>query len=188
MQRVTGIEQRISEYLPAEVRVWRCRGEDASAGARRLLQPALRWLGLTMLARRPIRGAQVDHSLTHAGDCAYALAVRAPGVIGVGIDYEPWRALDARHARLMLTRREQQQLPAAGSRDWLRIWTVKEACYKADRDGQQRWVTAYELVQPSRRHGTARILQGNRYHFFRYLSLEVPGGLLSIAFKMEFPQ
>ena len=76
-------------------------------------------------------------------------------------------------------------LGAANGRDLLRIWTVKEALFKADLGGQQRWVTAYELDYPNRRSGTARVRAGGRVQHFRYISIEVPGGMLSAAFALH---
>ncbi|HVK98695.1 MAG TPA: 4'-phosphopantetheinyl transferase superfamily protein, partial [Dongiaceae bacterium] len=158
----------------------------AKAGSKsgtRLLRQARQWLDRT--PQSTIVSAQADHSLTHAGQQAFALALRQSSYRGVGLDFEPWRPLDERHRRLMLSRREDALLGAASSRDLLRIWTVKEALFKADRGGQQRWVIAYELDHPARRSGTARVRAGGRVRRFRYISIEVPGGMLSAAFALN---
>ncbi len=185
MQRMALIEQRIMQWMPAQVQVWRATADAASSPNRNWLQPLFRWLGTAAHSAVPVRAARPDHSLTHAGNSLFALAVRGSGIAGVGIDFEPWRELDSRHQRLMLTQRENQLIKAASARDLLRIWTVKEACFKADCDGQQRWVTSYELHRPVQKSGSARNFSQGRVHQFRYISLEVPGGVLSVAFKME---
>lgn len=182
MQRLALIEQRLERFLDADVQLWRSRVDDARPDSRLALKRIRRWLGLQN--KVTVRQAQVDHSVTHAGDSVFALAVKAGGIAGVGIDFEPWRVLDQRHQRLMLTAREAATLGQASARDLLRIWTVKEACFKADVNGQQRWVTSYALDHPARKSGTAQVRNGRRLHRFRYISMEVPGGMLSVAFKM----
>lgn len=183
MQRLGLIEQRLERFLDADVQLWHSRVDEHRADSRRAVKQIRRWLGMRS-TDAGLRGAQPDHSITHAGNSLFALAVKATGIAGVGIDFEPWRALDQRHQRLMLTARESAALGNASARDLLRIWTVKEACYKADVDGQQRWVIAYVLDRPLQQTGTARVCVGRAVHRFRYLSMEVPGGMLSVAFKM----
>ncbi len=184
MQRLALVEQRLAQFLGADVQVWHRRVASDTADSRPLLRRLRRWLGRPDGVSQAVRSAQPDHSLTHAGQSMFALAVKTSNVAGVGIDFEPWRALDGRHQRLMLTARESAALGAASARDLLRIWTVKEACFKADVNGQQRWVTAYALDNPAQKSGGARVACGRRVHRFRYISLEVPGGMLSVAFKM----
>lgn len=183
MQRLTLIEQRLERFLGADVQVWRSRIGESHPDSRRAVKQVRRWLGICV-TDTGLRGAQADHSVTHAGNSLFALAVKATGIAGVGIDFEPWRALDQRHQRLMLTARESAALGDASARDLLRIWTVKEACFKADVNGQQRWVTAYALDRPLQQTGTARVCVGRAINRFRYLSMEVPGGMLSVAFKL----
>lgn len=182
MQRLALIEQRLERFLDADVQLWHSRVGDARPDSRLALKRIRRWLGLQVNAT--VRQAQADHSITHAGNSLFALAVKAGGVTGVGIDFEPWRVLGQRHQRLMLTARESVALGSASARDLLRIWTVKEACFKADVNGQQRWVTSYALDHPARKSGTAQVRNGHRLHRFRYISMELPGGILSVAFKM----
>lgn len=180
MQRLALIEQRLAQFLDAEVQVWR----GSVIGAPFVMRKIARWLKQPQWLSQSVRTPQPDLSITHAGQWIFALAVRAGGLAGVGIDFEPWRALDVRHQRLMLTAREIAALPVASARDLVRIWTVKEACFKADVNGQQRWVTAYALDNPAQASGSVRISQGHRTYRFRYISMEVPGGMLSVAFKM----
>ncbi len=185
MQRMALIEQRIMQLIPADVRVWHHNSKTEGAVRSQLMRRIKNWLGQPTLSGSQIRTGQPDHSLTHAGSSLFGLAVKAPGFSGVGIDFEPWRDLDQRHHRLMLTMRERHMLPEASARQLLRIWTVKEACFKADCNGQQRWVTAYELQQPTKKSGIARVAVAGRVQHFRYLSLEVADGILSVAIKIE---
>lgn len=182
-RRQWGLEQKLSQFAAVDARLWSASQPEAHRSGDRLLRRARQWLG--RFSAGPLTSAQADHSLTHAGDKVFALALRQSPYRGVGLDFEPWRPLDARHRRLMLSRREDALLGTAGSRDLLRIWTVKEALFKADVDGQQRWVIAYELDQPSRRSGIARVRADGRLRRFRYISFEVPGGMLSAAFALH---
>lgn len=183
LQRLGALEQRLTHFADVDARLWSAHTAATAGSSARLLRAARQWLGRA--PEGPLRSAQADHSLTHAGDRTFALALRQSPYRGVGLDFEPWRPLDERHRRLMLTRREDALLGTANGRDLLRIWTVKEALFKADLGGQQRWVTAYELDCPSRRSGTARVRAGGRVQHFRYISIEVPGGMLSAAFALH---
>lgn len=185
LQRMRLLEQRLAQFAGADLQLWSapCQLQDRSAGLQ-LLRRVRQWLGYHPQISPRISSARPDHSLTHAGGQGFALALRNSSYRGVGLDFEVWRDLDGRHQRLMLTRRENALVGNASSRDLLRIWTVKEALFKADCNGQQRWVTSYELDQPARRTGTARVVNQGRVRRFRYLSLELPGGILSAAFAL----
>jgi 4'-phosphopantetheinyl transferase EntD len=68
-------------------------------------------------------------SIAHAGGIA-AAAVTGPGAAaqGLGLDLEPLRPVRPEMARFYLTARERDGLD---DDDRLRLWTVKEALYKA---------------------------------------------------------
>lgn len=186
MQRMTLLEQRIMRRFPVNLQLWHQHSTTEPRAA--MMKQIQRWLGQPSWPHQPIRAGQPDHSLTHAGHSLFALAMKGTGFCGVGIDYEPWRALDHRHHAILLTTRERNQMPAASAdsaRQLLRIWTIKEACFKADRGGQQRWVTAYELQQPTQGFGRARLATADGVAHFRYLSMDVADGALSVAIKME---
>lgn len=113
-------------------------------------------------------------SLSHCGGLAVAAGARDARLRGLGIDLELGRAVDARAARLFLTREER----AAGP--WLRLWTAKEAIFKADPDNAGRVLADYRLVDPARRVGWAK-LAGSGHAAFRYASFRLRNGFVSLA-------
>lgn len=73
-------------------------------------------------------------SLTHAADIALAAATPA-AALGIGIDYEPLRRLDARAAHWFLNEEEcdwlRLQPETTRAAHLVRLWTVKEAAFKS---------------------------------------------------------
>lgn len=105
-------------------------------------------------------------SLTHAGGLALAVGVEAPGpgpdghVVGVGIDFEPARSsVDPRLDRFFLDGVEQAWVDGLGepeaSAARLRLWTVKEALFKANPVNAGTVLAAYRPPSPAARHGPA---------------------------------
>lgn len=116
-------------------------------------------------------------SLTHAGGRAFAVNITAAGVVGTGIDYEPWNgAADLRTARFFL--RMSEQVAVRDAATLLRVWTVKEALYKATPDNAEVVLLDYELHDPRCAQGSATGPRGERLH---YASLVTFTGVLSIA-------
>jgi phosphopantetheinyl transferase len=102
-----------------------------------------------------LRFPHPELSLTHTEDVAVAVA--CPGAGGVGVDLET-RPPSERAARRFLSSAEFAQAP--GPDDWLRLWTVKEALFKADLRNQGRVVTQYALDDPRFRHASIRVFGG----------------------------
>ena len=103
---------------------------------------------------------------------------------GIGLDIESGRSINQSAARFFLTETEQdwlkQQDAPASSRILLRLWTVKEAIFKADPDNTEKILGDYVLEDPSLWAGTAHRRDG-RLLRFHYTSIEVDEGFLSIA-------
>ena len=97
-------------------------------------------------------------SLAHTGGVALAVGC-GPGA-GLGIDVERPRPLRPATARFFLDPAELEWVSGlAGEqrgRELLRLWTVKEAVYKADPDNGHRDLYHYALVAPGARTGLAR--------------------------------
>lgn len=108
-------------------------------------------------------------SLTHAG--GLAVAVCTEGTAGVGVDHEPWRAVDPRMLRFFLT-------PDDAPGDPLRLWTVKEALFKATADNGSYVLTDFTVVDGS----TGR---GPRGEHLTYATTDLPTGPLTIAVRKE---
>ena len=114
-------------------------------------------------------------SLTHSA--GVAVAARADGgQAGVGVDYEGPHATDPRIAPLFLVERERAA--AAGPDDLLRLWTVKEALFKATPDNLGATFLDYEVAEPAALIGEAEDRTGRR---LRYVSGGLNGGWLSVA-------
>lgn len=117
-------------------------------------------------------------SLTHAGGMAVALHVGGGPVAGAGVDFEPWRRrVVPAVARFFLSPAEEA---AAGgtSGALLRLWTVKEALFKATPDNADAVFVEYRLADASAPVGTARRSGGE---VFRYASVSTAIGVLTVA-------
>ena len=94
-------------------------------------------------------------SLTHTEDIAVAVACEGAG--GVGVDLEV-RPPSERAARRFLS---EAEFDAAGGPDgWLRSWTIKEACFKADLGNKGRTILEYSARDPRFRHASVRVFGG----------------------------
>ena len=104
-------------------------------------------------------------------------------VVGIGIDYEPWRPwADLRTSRFFL--RPSEQVHAVDARSLLRLWTVKEALFKSTPDNGDAVLLGYEIADPASSSGSAR---GPRGEPMRYVSVELDHGLLSVAVCRQGP-
>jgi len=122
------------------------------------------------------------YSLTHCGQTAVAVGLEAGShVDGIGVDLELGRIPPERSGRFFLTDEESEWMMRvdASERDatLLRLWTVKEALFKADPDNAGRLLTHYRLENPSSQVGRAFALE----NVLEYASLAIPNGMLSVA-------
>ena len=112
-------------------------------------------------------------SLTHSGSLAAALALPGAHPPGAGIDLETGRSPHPDSARFFLTPSEQAWLaaldPKAQPRHLQRLWTVKEALFKARLQNQDAMLHHFEIDDPSALSGTAVLRCGGRPRF-RYTS------------------
>jgi phosphopantetheinyl transferase len=120
-------------------------------------------------------------SLTHSEKWAVAIGVASGKTLGIGVDLEVKGAPKAETARrflnagelVWLRRMEEEERP----RLLHRLWTVKEATFKADPENAGKTLRDYALADPGYVAGKAR--RGDRV--FLYTSFEVPEGFLSVA-------
>ncbi|MGI8809468.1 MAG: 4'-phosphopantetheinyl transferase family protein [Acidimicrobiales bacterium] len=108
-------------------------------------------------------------SLTHSAGVAVAARCDGPQA-GLGVDLEGWRGIDPRAARFYLAPDEQGDL--------LRLWTVKEALFKATPDNHGPVFVDYRVDDAEAMGGCARDRHGRT---FEYLSRRRPEGWLTIA-------
>ena len=112
-------------------------------------------------------------SLTHAAGVAVAARCDGPQA-GLGVDLEGWQDIDAGTARLYLHPHEHPHEQG----DLLRLWTVKEALFKATPSNGDAMFLDYEVEDPHPLGGVARDRHGRR---FEYLSHRRPEGWLTLA-------
>ena len=111
---------------------------------------------------------------------------RAPNaiVMGVGMDVETSRLPNRKTARFFLTDNEQEWLKGQSDvglgKTLLRLWTVKEAIFKADPENDGRVVGEYVLDDPAEWIGAA-YRQDQKLLRFHYSSMQAGDGFLSIA-------
>jgi len=119
-------------------------------------------------------------SLSHAD--GRAVAVRGDGSLGgVGIDFEPWRPeVNTGIARFFL-RRSEQAATEVGAHALLRLWTVKEALFKATPDNGAIVLLDFELTDPAAASGE---VVGPRGEAMRYAGIDVEVGHLAVAVCM----
>jgi len=120
-------------------------------------------------------------SLTHSGTWAVAVGSVSPKLLGLGVDLETKGVPSPDSARrflnpaeaVWLRRMDEEERPKMLHR----LWTVKEATFKADPDNAGKTLKDFGLADPGFVSGKAR--RGERV--FYYASFEVPGGFLSVA-------
>lgn len=121
-------------------------------------------------------------SLSHSGSHAVAVGVQAAGVQGIGVDLELARLPQEATARFFLTCEERQTLADLSGATLLRLWTVKEALFKADPHNRDRGLLDYRVADASADGGAACVV-GDASLLIRYASLELPDGFLTVAYS-----
>jgi len=104
-------------------------------------------------------------SLSHTKDWAVAIGVLAGPmkIDGIGIDLELSRPVQDEHARFYLSKSERES--AIDDKQRLRLWTVKEALFKADPDNHDAVVGHYRVQTPSALSGQARNRKGRIFFY-----------------------
>lgn len=183
----------LSSLTPEER--WRVEsfGSSPRAESYRRGRSALRSL-LARLGENPEKLLAFPHSrfsITHSGSVAIAFGIPANQPrAGAGIDYETSAKVSSKAERFFLRSMERRWLHAVGRpaarRQRLRLWTVKEALFKADLENVNTFLRDYATCDPSAPSGWAtpcapRAGEGA----WRYASLEVGEGFLTAAVRVE---
>ena len=120
-----------------------------------------------------------EFSISHTE--AFAVALACPGGRGVGVDLEQLgRRVPERGMRLYLTDAERSRHEASDDETRLRLWTVKEALFKAHLANEGLTLATFALDDPGAWLGTASGA-GER---FRYGSWACEVGWLAIATRL----
>jgi acyl carrier protein len=128
-------------------------------------------------------------SLAHASNGAIAVGTVGPWAAGLGIDYETDRPVDPRTARFFLSEAELAwlaQVPYADrAAQQLRLWTVKEAVFKADLANRDALLSDYSVCdyspQPADEGTAGWASRRGAGQLFGYTSTRFKGGHLSVA-------
>lgn len=124
-----------------------------------------------------------SYSLTH--NDGLAIAVAMDNVTGVGVDFEAWHRVKPKMAEWFLNKAEQLWLSTLCGQEFeqefVRLWTVKEALFKATMNNEQLGFIDFKLDQPSAMVGLATVV--NHPHWqLRYKCIVEDAGALSVAF------
>jgi 4'-phosphopantetheinyl transferase EntD len=127
-------------------------------------------------------------ALSHAGRAAVAFAARQPTAYGVGVDVEPVRRTPPDMARFFLGDAERAALDgldgAAAEAETLRLWTVKEAVFKADMANSGAQLRDYVLDSADRWVGWAR-RPGQPQLCIRYRTVRTTAHLVTVAQRRD---
>lgn len=123
-------------------------------------------------------------SLTHSGRYAVAIGTDSDRLAGIGVDLEVGRSPHPDSARFFLTPEEQawinRQKESARPAHLLRLWTAKEALFKADPKNDKTGLPDYRIKNPGAWRGTAFVRHGREIEM-RYASSPCGEGWISIA-------
>ena len=164
------IAKRVSRALGHRVDLF--AGEHAIASA------------LARVGRGPesMRRPDPEVSLTHSERATIAAVAR--GLEGVGIDHEGAREVSPAMARWYLDRATLAWVERMDDRTrglhLLRLWTVKEALFKACPGNARLALSDLVLASPAAWTGAACVVGGSRWRL-RYSTLPYAGGFLSVA-------
>lgn len=125
----------------------------------------------------PQRCLSISHSTGIAVACG--VAEHSP-VRGLGIDVERARTVSARLGRFFLRDEEAQVLGTLPNEEILRLWTVKEAIFKADPKNKDRVLRHYRVKEPRQRSGLAVHVDSKAAFYFSSVPLK-DGGWLTVA-------
>ena len=126
-----------------------------------------------------LRFPNARYSLAHSDELAVAVGAHA---CGVGVDFEHFKPMREQAARFFLTDRERTWIGSlpGGERsvELLRLWTVKEALFKADVRNTRRTLRDYCVLEPWVVSGFA---WAPDYAPQRYTTRRTAGGFLTVA-------
>ena len=104
-------------------------------------------------------------SISHTKDCAVAIGIlnSCESSNGVGIDLELNRKVDVKHTRYYLSKYESDLVNS--NDDLLRLWTVKEALFKADPNNDGGILKYYNVKNPKTLKGEAINKKGDTFYY-----------------------
>jgi 4'-phosphopantetheinyl transferase EntD len=125
-------------------------------------------------------------SLSHSGPYAVGAGVKARATSGLGVDLELSRTPRPGSERFFLNAQEQDwlhsALPVSRPRELVRLWTVKEALFKANPHNRDSLLGHYGLIDPEALVGQAGWKEDESIRY-RYGTLALDDGFLTIALR-----
>lgn len=183
----TPIRLRFADYRTpaADDDPWPLR-RSVHASSRKVLGRMLASAGLGHVFRaRRLKFPQRSYSITHCGATIVCAMATDQRINGLGVDLELGREIPDAAGRLYLSRHERRSLEAGTAytnANLLRVWTVKEALFKADMDNHRRgWLSCYECINPCRFSGKARVRSNPAGKRFKFASIPFQSGFLTVA-------
>ena len=159
---------------------------------RHALALVLNALGRPYDAAPPVASIQFPNrtvSLSHSGGWAVAVGTASSRVSGIGVDLERGRTPRPQAVRFYLDESERSWLSGqpmrSRPRHRLRLWTAKEAVFKADPANAMVGLADYRLAAPAAAQGVARRVPGIPALSYRYATLNLPGGFVSVAISLK---
>ncbi|MFN8016337.1 MAG: 4'-phosphopantetheinyl transferase superfamily protein [Acidimicrobiia bacterium] len=120
-------------------------------------------------------------SISHGKKTAYAASAdKNSGILGLGIDFEEIRDLKPRAAKFYLTLNELEKLNIDSDEDRIKLWTIKEAIFKAAPNNNNLVLRDFEITQLNSTSGFASQRNKND-HIFEFVYQKENDGILSIA-------
>jgi phosphopantetheinyl transferase len=129
----------------------------------------------------------VHISLSHSPGMAIAAAIDrrwGEDVAGVGVDFERGRPLSPDLLRLFATAKEAALLQSSSDADVVRLWTIKEAVFKACPRNADLLLTDFEVARLSPDGSGCAVLRPDLARFATS-SRRHAAGWLSVALCME---
>lgn len=126
-------------------------------------------------------------SISHSQNYAIAVGLEAEAVQGIGVDLEFMRATRDGMMRFFLSEEESEWLGELSApernKQIIRLWTVKEAVFKADPENASQTMIKYRLTEPAALVGIALPTSGSLL-VFKYASLYVDNAWISVALSL----
>jgi 4'-phosphopantetheinyl transferase EntD len=137
----------------------------------------------------PLRFPHPRFSLSHSRDLAVAVGRGAARPWGIGVDVERQRLIRPGAERFYLDERERAWLGSVAGDDArggarLRLWTVKEALYKAHLGNAGTVLADYRVQEPAAEAGAGGV-RGEAGWPLRYATAAVPDGFLTVALRVS---
>lgn len=181
---------RESDLTVGELTIWKdLRGDERKVA----------WLRGRMALRnlRVRQGCDVDtsklsfpspqYSVSHSGELSLAAGVRDT-FQGIGVDVELDRRPRTAIARFFMTDDELKYIrdlrEQTASQRVLRIWTIKEALFKATPNNKDLTLRSFRITDPDAEEGEATVVSRPGLHIY-YSSFSLDRGQLSVAITRQ---